>query len=96
MIVTPRPETILKRAPNVPWRMIDGKGILVDLESGYYFSLNTTGQFIWGEIDGKRTIAEIARRVVDRFEIDEQTALRDCVELADRLADHGLVVTVPS
>jgi hypothetical protein len=93
--VTLDPESVLKRAPNVPWRTIDGKGILVDLESGYYFSLNTTGQYIWGQIDGARNIREIARRVVDRFDIDEETALRDCLELAGRLREQGLVVAVP-
>ncbi len=90
------PETVLKRAPNVPWRTIDGKGILVDLESGYYFSLNTTGQYIWGQIDGARNVRELARRVVDHFEVDEETALRDCIDLAGRLRDQGLIVTVPS
>jgi hypothetical protein len=92
--VTITAEAVLKRSPNVPWRTIDGKGILVDLDSGYYFSLNRTGQFIWGQIDGARTLQDIARRVVEHFEVDEETALRDCIELAGRLRDQGLVVSV--
>lgn len=88
--------TVVKRSPNVPWRTIDGKGILVDLESGYYFSLNKTGQFIWGQIDGERNLGEIARRLVEQFEVDEETALRDCIELATRLHEQGLVVPVAS
>ncbi|MFH1278801.1 MAG: PqqD family protein [Candidatus Eisenbacteria bacterium] len=86
----------MKRSPNVPWRTIDGKGILVDLESGYYFSLNKTGQFIWGQIDGERSLAEIARRVVEQFDVDEGTALQDCIELAGRLQEQGLIVSVAS
>jgi hypothetical protein len=92
--VTITAEAVLKRSPNVLWRTIDGKGILVDLDSGYYFSLNRTGQFIWGQIDGARTLQDIARRVVEHFEVDEETALRDCIELAGRLRDQGLVVSV--
>ncbi|MFH1679442.1 MAG: PqqD family protein [Candidatus Eisenbacteria bacterium] len=90
------PDSVLKRSPSVPWRTIDRKGILVDLESGYYFSLNSTGQYIWGQLDGARSIREIARRVVEQFEVDEETALADCLELATRLLDQGLVVLVPA
>jgi hypothetical protein len=87
-------DTIVKRSPNVPWRTIDGKGILVDLESGYYFSLNKTGQYVWGQIDGERSVRDIARRLAEQFDVDEATALDDCLELADRLHEQGLVVFV--
>ncbi|MBN1827103.1 MAG: PqqD family protein [Candidatus Eisenbacteria bacterium] len=90
------PDTVIKRSSNVPWRTIEGKGILVDLDSGFYFSLNRTGQVIWGEIDGGKPLSAIARKVVDRFEVDEETALRDCLELAERMLEQGLVVTVSS
>jgi hypothetical protein len=86
-------ETILMRSADVPSRAVDGKGILVDLESGYYFSLNRTGQFIWEQFDGSRTLHDIARLMVDQFDVDEETSLSDCIELADRLGADGLVVT---
>ncbi len=85
-------ETILMRSDRVPSRTVDGKGILVDLESGYYFSLNRTGQFIWEHFDGSRTLHDIARLMVDRFDVDVETSLSDCIELADRLGADGLVV----
>jgi len=89
-------ESVVRRSKSVPWRTIEGKGILVDRDSGYYFSLNRTGQFIWSEIDGVRTIREIAGLVVKRFEVDEETALRDCLDLVADLVDQGLVVPVTS
>ena len=92
--MTVHDNTVLKHSPNVPWRTVDGKGILVDLESGYYFSLNKTGQFIWGQINGERTMSEIANRVVEQFEVENEMALKDCLELAQRLHDQGLIVAV--
>ena len=90
------PHTVIKRSSNVPWRTIEGKGILVDLDSGYYFSLNRTGQAIWAEIDGGKPLSEIAGRIEDRFDVDGEIALRDCMELAEKLLEQGLVVTVSS
>ena len=86
--------TTLQHSPKVPWRAVDEKGILVDQESGYYFSLNKTGRFIWEKIDGKRSLRDIAAGMVERFEVDEETALKDCMELAERLLDQGLLTTI--
>jgi hypothetical protein len=87
-------DSVVRRSKRVPWRTIEGKGILVDRDSGYYFSMNRTGQFIWSEIDGVRSIQEIAARVVERFEVDDVTALRDCLDLMGDLMEQGLVVPV--
>lgn len=87
-------DTIVKHSPNVPWRTIDGKGILVDLDSGFYFSLNKTGQFVWAQIDGERSISDISRKLVDQFEVEEATAIQDCLELAEQLMGQGLLVAV--
>ncbi len=88
------PESVVRRSRSVPWRTIEGKGILVDRDSGYYFSMNRTGQFIWSEIDGVRSIRDIASRVVERFEVDDVTALRDCLDLMDELMEQGLIVPI--
>lgn len=84
-------ESVLSRSPDVPSRAVDGKGILVDLESGYYFSLNRTGQFIWEQFDGEKSLHDIVLLMVKHFEVDEETCLKDCIELADRLAADSLV-----
>lgn len=84
-------DSVLMRSPDVPSRTVEGKGILVDLESGYYFSLNRTGQFIWERLDGSRSLHDLVRLLMDRYDVDEETCLADCLELADRLAADGLV-----
>ncbi len=81
----------MTQSPDAPSRSVDGKGILVDLKSGYYFSLNSTGRFIWEAIDGTRSVREIARRLAGSFDVEESIALTDCIELAERLAEDGLV-----
>ncbi len=86
------PESVFVRSPDVPSRAIAGKGILVDLESGYYFSLNRTGQVIWELFDGDRTLGDIARELATRFDVSEEIVLADCIELAERLLTDRLVI----
>ncbi len=91
-----RKDSVLRRSSDVPSRAVEGKGILVDLESGYYFSLNRTGQFIWEHLDGVKELQEIVLLMVEQFDVDEETCLKDCIELADCLAADGLVVSAAS
>ena len=85
------PDSIPHHSPDVPSRTVDGKGILVDLQSGDYFSLNATGRFVWEQIDGLRDVRSIASLLAAEFSIDADTALTDCAELIQSLSDAGLV-----
>ena len=89
-------DSILERSPDVPSRTVDGKGILVDLESGYYFSLNRTGQYIWERFDGTKCLSDVALEVSRHFDVEQTTALEDCIDLATKLAEDGLIVPVAS
>jgi hypothetical protein len=40
-------------------------------------TLSGTACFIWGMIDGSRSIDEIASAITDEYQIDEETARRD-------------------
>ncbi len=42
-------------------------------------------------VDGERTLAEIVAAVVDRFEVSEQRARDDLLELFGRLEERGFL-----
>ncbi|NNE08465.1 MAG: PqqD family protein [Gemmatimonadetes bacterium] len=65
--------------------------MLVNLESGHYFSLNVTGQFIWSRLDGKQDLGEVAAAVAAAFEVTREEALDDTLALAIELLREGLV-----
>ncbi len=78
--------------PTVHARQFDDEVIVLDLEAGTYFSLDSVGSVIWGELAAGRCLEEAASQVVARFEVDEERALRDAVELANELLALGLLV----
>ena len=74
------------------WKVIDDEGILVDLESGYYFSLNPVGLFIWDRCNGDFEIEEIVEGLVEEFEVEDAIARRDLEAFLGELNQQKLVL----
>ena len=53
--------------------------------------LNATGSFVWGLLDGRRTVAEVAAEVTDRFQVGGERAAADLTRFLSSLRDRGLV-----
>jgi hypothetical protein len=60
-------KTILRRADNVTFEIVADEAILIDMNSGTYFSLNAVGTIFWEEVDGQKSLSKIAREVTDFF-----------------------------
>lgn len=63
------------------------------LVGGYQhvMELSETASFIWRQIDGVRTVADIGATVAREYGIDEETATADVTELLANLAANDLV-----
>jgi hypothetical protein len=66
--------------------------VLLHLERGRYSTLNTTGALLWERIGDGATLGELRDALVEAFEVDEETAWRDVVELVGELEAEGLIV----
>lgn len=87
MTLRVHPRTTLTELP-------DGTGVVLHLGSKLVVSLNETGLIVWKAIAAgeARTVDDLARLLVDRFEVDDQTARADAAELVDELVEDGLLL----
>ena len=86
--------TILLRAPNASFEVVAGEAILIDINSGTYFSLNKVGTEFWQALDGKQTIADHARSIADQYSVDQAMVVGDLLEIAQAMAADNLVEAV--
>ena len=68
---------------------------MLDRASGRGIDLNDTARHIVREIDGRRSVQEIASALSERFGVEERRALDDATELIDALYRGGLVRARP-
>ena len=88
-----------QKAPDMVSREIAGEVILVpirrnvgDLESVY--TLNETAALAWTLFDGSLTVNQIQDKIVSEYEVDEDEAQRDLIELIQQLEEIGAIVKV--
>jgi hypothetical protein len=67
--------------------------VLLDQKSGKFLTLSEVGSYVWGLIDGARTIGDIAYSVSLEFDVENEQALVDLIQFAEQLVDAGLVYT---
>jgi hypothetical protein len=87
---------IYKKNPKIVARKSGDEYILVPITDNVanmeaVYTMNETAAFIWENIDGTRSIEEIAGSLSDEYETDKDTAMADVIELIEDLQMHDIV-----
>jgi hypothetical protein len=80
-------------APQVVREVFDDEVIIINMESGNYFSLNTTGAYVWSLIEAGFSVDGIVGRVSRDFEGADAFAAPSVQALLDQMLGEGLIVT---
>ena len=84
----------LKRAEKVTFEKVADEAILIDLDTGTYFSLNNIGTEFWELFDGEKTLQELADSVAKKYKVESEMVIADLLELVEKLAKDDLLLTV--
>lgn len=79
-------------APKVISETIDGETIIINLESGNYFSLNASGGTLWQGLTGKASRAAIVQILCRLYDLKAEDAKVDVEEFFSRLLQENLIV----
>ena len=72
--------------------LADGTGVLLHLETKFYYTLNPTGVEVWKSLSGgAKTEREIAEKISQEFEVDVDTAFSDVNGVLVTMLSEGLV-----
>jgi hypothetical protein len=82
-----------RKNPLLAWREIDGETVIISPSDNVMHELNETGSFIWRQIDGRCSAAEIAGMLAAEYEVPPEDALADTEALLQQLATRALLVT---
>jgi hypothetical protein len=74
------------------WKKIGPYFVVVDpIQNKQILTLNEVAQFIWNFCDGEHDFLECRKRLVDKFDIDHETAGRDIEQFVKTLLDQGVL-----
>jgi hypothetical protein len=85
-------DSVLVRRGRVIAKSSGGSLVLLDIDSGEYFSTNDVGALVWKLIDGARSVSAIAEAVAAEYEVELDVVEGDVMELVDELARESLLL----
>ena len=83
--------TTLQRTDRAVRDDLPEETVLLDVDGGTALRLNSTGAWIWEQLEQPRQVGELASGLAQRFEIDEARALGDVVAFAREMARRELL-----
>ncbi|MFT3914554.1 MAG: PqqD family protein [Anaeromyxobacteraceae bacterium] len=88
---TPNPQALFTE-------LDDGTGVLLHLDTKFYYTLNPTAVFVWKALGSAaaRSVASIAQDLIREFRVERSEAERDVTRILDEMIADGLVIERPA
>jgi hypothetical protein len=80
--------------PTVTHEIIDGEAVIINLDSGNYYSLVEEGSFIWSLVEKGASASEVQNAILQTYQGDAQEIDRGVQELLSQLQEENLIVPV--
>jgi len=83
---------LLRLRPDaLEWRLVDGEIVALDLERSEYLLVNRTGAVLWQLLVDGASPAEMADRLIDRYQLDQTVVRADIKAFIAGLASRQLL-----
>lgn len=98
MSMTVAESVIFKKHSELVEREIEGEILVIPIMAGVgdadanMYSFNNQGAAIWGLIDGKTSVGEIADRLCEEYEVTRDRALAETITFMEDLAARNLIL----
>ena len=80
--------------PTVTHETIDGEAVIINLDSGNYYSLIEVGSFIWELVEKGASASEVLNLILQTYQGDARDLDRGVQELLTQLLQENLIVPV--
>jgi hypothetical protein len=67
----------------------DGTGVLLNVDTLFYYSLNRTAVLLWKEIEARNPLApdDLIPALCERFKVDQEAARREIANFVEKLEE---------
>lgn len=82
--------------PNVIAEVFDDEVVIINLDSGNYYSLGGAGRLLWTQLEAGASAATLETALLAAYEVDAATARTASADLVAQLAAEGIATTQPT
>ena len=82
-------------SPDVINETIEGESVIINLNTGFYYSLDHVGAEIWEALFQQLSVATIITNLIRRYAASDHEIKNAVTELIDHLCEENLIVPLP-
>ena len=68
--------------------------VMMDIDSGFYFGLNSVGSVIWNHLEQARTFNDLVIQLITEYNVDKQVCERETKAFLNQLLEKNLIKVV--
>lgn len=87
-------ESIIKRNSGLVSTDVDGEKVMMSVENGEYFGLDSVGSRIWEMIENPIKVETLIDYLIDEFDVSKQQCEIDALEFLNELFEKKLLIVV--
>jgi hypothetical protein len=65
--------------------------VMMDMDSGYYFGLNSVASSIWHKLSVEISLQDLVEKLLQEFKVDKQTCESDTLELLKDMLERNII-----
>jgi hypothetical protein len=85
-------ERYISRGEAIAARLIGNEMMIMSATDSTFFTLDEVATVIWRAADGQTPLSQIALKICEQFDVDQQQAETDAGQFVDELAHHGILL----
>ena len=85
-------QSLVTRNDEIVAGKVEGTLVAMDIETGKYYTLNTTGGRICELLDEPRTVAELCDTLTAEFKITPEACRKEVIDFLTQLASRKIIV----
>lgn len=82
----------VQRNPEMISSNMDGETVMMSIENGEYYGLNSIGTRIWEIIEKKITIESLINQLTTEFDVTKNDCMQDTLIFLNQLIEKKLVI----
>ena len=84
--------TYICRSESAVFTSIDGEIVMMDIESGAYYNLNSVATRIWELIEKPVSIGDICKHLIEDFDVSPQDCEEKTISFIHNLISKNIVI----
>jgi len=89
--VTLTKNTLVERNPEIVHTDMDGEVVMMSIEQGAYYGVDSIGSRIWNMLEEQTSIGDLCSRLCQLYDVGAEQCQQDVIHFLEEMAEHQII-----